>query len=72
MAVGSRRSRREVKEVTVHNVFRVEVPVEALVVGGGSGTKIGQLPGLVRRLNAVKNHAPVLKCVFTVMFPGAL
>ena len=70
MAEGSRRSRREVKEFTVHNVVRVEVPVEALVVGAGSGTKIGQLPGLVRRLNAVKNHAPVLKCAFAVMFPG--
>ena len=72
MAEDRRRSSRDVKETAVHNVPRSEVPVPGLIISAGLGKAIGQLPCLVRRLNAMKNNDPVLKLAFTVMFPGQL
>jgi hypothetical protein len=70
MAEEVRRSGRDVTVVAVHNVVRVEVLVDALIVVPGAGTEIGKLPRMLRRLNILKRNDPVLKCAFTVMYPG--
>jgi hypothetical protein len=70
MAETVRRSGRDVTAVAVHNVARVEVLVDALIVGPGGGTEIGKLARILRRLNVLKSNDPVLKCAFTVMYPG--
>ena len=70
MAEAVRRSGRDVTVVAVHNVARVEVLVDALIVVPGAGTEIGKLPHMLRRLNIMKSNDPVLKCAFTVMYPG--
>jgi hypothetical protein len=70
MAEEVRRSGRDVTVVAVHNVARVEVLVDALIVVPGAGTEIGKLPRMLRRLNILKSNDPVLKCAFTVMYPG--
>jgi hypothetical protein len=64
------RSGRDVTVVAVHNVVRVEVLVDALIVVPGAGTEIGKLPRMLRRLNVMRSSDPVLKCAFTVMHPG--
>jgi hypothetical protein len=70
MAEAVRRSGRDVTAVAVHNVARVEVLVDALIVGPGGGTEIGKLARILRRLNVLRSNDPVLKCAFTVMYPG--
>jgi hypothetical protein len=70
MAEEVRRSSRDVTVVAVHNVARVEVLVDALIVVPGAGTEIGKLPRMLRRLNILKSNDPVLKCTFIVMHPG--